>query len=106
MRGTARDEVLDALEDELRDIEAAWVDAEFDAIIAANWEAEPRRLPKSRDVPTGDGTTTAASAPLTHGTTRRARTLTRRSAAGSDPRLPCVWNNVKSACPTRGASAL
>lgn len=46
MGGTVRDQVLDTLEDELRDIEAAWIDAEFDAMIAANWEAEPPPPPK------------------------------------------------------------
>ena len=96
-RGTVRDEIVDTLEDELHDIEAAWVDDEFDAIISANWESEPPPPPNSRDVPAVNGATTAASALLMHGVTRRARVLTRRSTAGNDPRLPCV--NVGSAGP-------
>jgi hypothetical protein len=35
-----------SLEEELRGIEAAWIDAEFEALIAANWKTEPPRPPE------------------------------------------------------------
>ena len=35
-----------SLEEELRGIEAAWINAEFEALIAANWKTEPPRPPE------------------------------------------------------------
>jgi len=41
------DDQLASLEDEVRNVEAAWIDAEFTAIIAANWDATPPPPPKT-----------------------------------------------------------
>jgi hypothetical protein len=35
-----------SLEEELRGIEAAWINAEFEALIAANWKTEPPPPPQ------------------------------------------------------------
>ena len=40
------DDQLASLEDEVRNVEAAWIDAEFAAIIAASWDANPPPPPQ------------------------------------------------------------
>jgi len=41
------DDLLASLEEEVRNVEAAWMDAEFAAIIAAGWDATPPPPPKT-----------------------------------------------------------
>jgi hypothetical protein len=41
------DDLLASLEEEVRTVEAAWIDAEFAAIIAAGWDATPPPPPKT-----------------------------------------------------------
>jgi len=41
------DDLLASLEEEVRNVEAAWFDAEFAAIIAAGWDATPPPPPKT-----------------------------------------------------------
>jgi len=41
------DDLLTSLEDEVRNVDTAWIDAEFAAIIAANWDATPPPPPKT-----------------------------------------------------------
>ncbi len=49
MNGSAQyaDDLLASLEEEVRTVEAAWIDAEFAAIIAAGWDATPPPPPKT-----------------------------------------------------------
>ena len=39
-------QAVGSLEEELRGIEAAWINAEFEALIAENWNSEPPRPPE------------------------------------------------------------
>jgi len=41
------DDLLASLEDEVRNVETAWINAEFAAIIAASWDATPPPPPKT-----------------------------------------------------------
>jgi len=40
------DDLLASFEEEVRNVEAAWIDAEFAAIIAASWDVTPPPPPK------------------------------------------------------------
>ena len=72
-----------SLEEELRGIEAAWINAEFEALIAANWATErSRRYACPPDGPTGD-----IRLEPDHGDRRSPNKWPREAAADNDPRL-------------------